>query len=54
MLSPFAPHIAEEMWEKLGNEELVSKSEWPKYSSDKVDTTIIQAEELLILSLIHI
>jgi len=32
MLSPFAPHIAEEMWEKLGNKELVSKSEWPKYS----------------------
>ena len=47
MLSPFAPHIAEEMWEKLGNEKLVSKSEWPKYSSDKVDATIIQAEELL-------
>ena len=26
MLSPFAPHVAEEMWEKLGNTELVSKS----------------------------
>jgi leucyl-tRNA synthetase len=47
MLSPFAPHIAEEMWEKLGNTELVSKSSWPKYSSDKVDASIIQAEELL-------
>ncbi|HJJ22411.1 MAG TPA: leucine--tRNA ligase, partial [Nitrosopumilus sp.] len=29
MLSPFAPHIAEEMWEKLGNSEMVSKSSWP-------------------------
>jgi leucyl-tRNA synthetase len=47
MLSPFAPHVAEEMWEKLGNTELASKSDWPEYSSDKVDTTVIQAEELL-------
>ena len=47
MLSPFAPHVAEEMWEKLGNVELVSKSQWPEYSSDKFDATIIQAEELL-------
>ena len=47
MLSPFAPHVAEEMWEKLGNSELVSKSQWPKYSADKVDAASIQAEELL-------
>jgi leucyl-tRNA synthetase len=47
MLSPFAPHIAEEMWETLGNSGLVSKSDWPKYSKDEVDTSSIQAEELL-------
>jgi leucyl-tRNA synthetase len=47
MLSPFAPHIAEEMWEKLGNSEQVSKSSWPEYSKDSVDATSIQAEELL-------
>ena len=47
MLSPFAPHVAEEMWEKLGNTEPVSKSSWPEYSSDKVDKSIIQSEELL-------
>ena len=29
MLSPFAPHIAEEMWEALGNTKTVSKSIWP-------------------------
>ena len=29
MLSPFAPHIAEEMWENLGNAQMVSKSAWP-------------------------
>ncbi len=47
MLSPFAPHIAEEMWENLGNSELASKTQWPKYSKDKVDATSIQSEELL-------
>lgn len=47
MLSPFAPHIAEEMWEKLGNSDSVSKSDWPAYSKDKVDATTIQSENLL-------
>ncbi|MCV0401229.1 MAG: leucine--tRNA ligase [Nitrosopumilus sp.] len=47
MLSPFAPHIAEEMWEKLGNNELVSKSSWPAYSKEDVDATSIQSENFL-------
>ena len=47
MLSPFAPHIAEEMWIALGNFKLVSKTQWPEYSKDNVDATSIQSEELL-------
>ncbi|MEX0862197.1 leucine--tRNA ligase [Nitrosopumilus sp.] len=47
MLSPFAPHIAEEMWEKLGGTDLVSKSQWPQYSKENVNATSIQSEELL-------
>ena len=47
MLSPFAPHIAEELWEKLGNSDLVSQSKWPSSSSDVIDSTAIQSEELL-------
>jgi leucyl-tRNA synthetase len=47
MLSPFAPHIAEEMWEKLGNSELVSKSSWPEMSADSIDGNAIQSEDLL-------
>jgi leucyl-tRNA synthetase len=47
MLSPFAPHIAEEMWEKLGNAEMVSKSDWPSISPDAVDSEAIQSEDLL-------
>ena len=29
-MMPFTPHIAEEMWEALGELELISKSPWPK------------------------
>jgi leucyl-tRNA synthetase len=47
MLSPFAPHVAEEMWEKLGYDNQVSKSAWPEFSKEKLDATSIQSEELL-------
>jgi len=32
ILAPFAPHIAEELWEKLGNKKSVHLAEWPKYN----------------------
>jgi len=47
MLAPFAPHIAEEMWEKLGQSGLVSASGWPDVSGDVIDVNAIQSEELL-------
>jgi len=31
MLSPIAPHFAEELWEILGNKESIFKAAWPKY-----------------------
>ncbi|MBQ6263344.1 MAG: leucine--tRNA ligase [Clostridia bacterium] len=31
LLSPFAPHISEEIWEKLGGKGFVSLSGWPSY-----------------------
>ncbi|MCC7432146.1 leucine--tRNA ligase [Candidatus Peregrinibacteria bacterium] len=31
VLSPFAPHIAEEMWQMLGEKNSIFQSEWPKY-----------------------
>jgi len=32
LLSPFAPHIAEELWQKLGHQESIFMEEWPEYS----------------------
>jgi len=46
MLCPFAPHIAEEMWERLGNQGHVSGSAWPESVSQE-DTKSVQVEELL-------
>jgi leucyl-tRNA synthetase len=34
MLSPMAPHIAEEMWEMLGNPGTISRQKWPTYRED--------------------
>ena len=31
LLSPFAPHVAEELWEELRHTESVFKAGWPKY-----------------------
>jgi leucyl-tRNA synthetase len=33
LVSPFAPHIAEELWEKLGHNESVFDAGWPKFDS---------------------
>ncbi len=41
LLSPFAPHIAEELWEKLGHAPSIQTAHWPKYDPAKlIDTQI--------------
>jgi leucyl-tRNA synthetase len=47
LLSPFAPHTAEEMWEKIGQKEFVSIEEWPKYDESKIDNEANACEELI-------
>ncbi|PLT32220.1 leucine--tRNA ligase [Bacillus sp. V5-8f] len=36
LLSPVAPHIAEELWEKLGHTESISYETWPAYDEAKL------------------
>jgi leucyl-tRNA synthetase len=36
ILSPFAPHLAEELWERLGYTESIFKQSWPKFDSNKL------------------
>jgi leucyl-tRNA synthetase len=34
MVSPMTPHIAEEMWEMLGNQGGIAQAKWPRYRED--------------------
>ena len=34
MLAPFAPHIAEEMWEAYGHGSSLARSQWPGFNED--------------------
>src|SRR5690606_4641530 len=34
LVSPYAPHFAEELWEKLGHTTSVSKAAWPKVNEE--------------------
>lgn len=34
MLAPFAPHVAEELWERTGHRTLVAESSWPAYDPE--------------------
>jgi leucyl-tRNA synthetase len=45
MISPFCPHITEELWEKLGNKGFVSLSEWPEVDEKAIDEKYEQAEK---------
>jgi leucyl-tRNA synthetase len=43
MLSPFAPHTAEEMWSSLGHAESLSGATWPSFDAD-----VAKAEEVVV------
>ncbi len=44
LLNPFAPHLTEEMWEKLGHKDILVFEPWPTYDESKLvksDMTIV-------------
>jgi len=36
LISPFAPHLSEELWEEIGNTNSVFDENWPKYQENKI------------------
>ncbi len=42
ILSPFAPHIAEELWQKLGNDKTLAYESWPKFDPELVKEVEIE------------
>lgn len=47
ILEPFAPHLAEELWSKMGHNELLVKESWPKYDEALLqDDTFVLAIQI--------
>jgi len=44
-ISPVIPHVAEEMWEKIGNKKMVVEQKWPEYDEKKINEKFDKAEE---------
>lgn len=44
LLSPFSPHICEELWHRIGNNSIISLQSWPEY-----DELALRKDEILIV-----
>ncbi len=47
MIAPIMPHLAEELWHKMGGATLVAQEEWPKIDSSKINEQFDVAEKQL-------
>ncbi len=47
LLAPFAPHLCEEIWEKMGHKEYISLAKWPSPDLYKINTEIEKAEKFV-------
>ncbi len=47
MMSPFAPHVAEEMWEKTGEKGFVSATSWPNTDESRIDEIEESKEQIV-------
>src|SRR3989344_4053561 len=47
LISPFAPHLAEEMYSKLGDKGFVSLASWPKADEKKINEILEKEEEII-------
>jgi leucyl-tRNA synthetase len=46
LMAPFTPHIAEELWEKLGHKGFISLEKWPVFDAKKINAKVEASEEL--------
>ncbi|KXB07868.1 hypothetical protein AKJ56_02215, partial [candidate division MSBL1 archaeon SCGC-AAA382N08] len=47
LLTPFIPHVCEELWEKNGKEEFISKADWPEVEEEFIDEIAEFTEDYL-------
>jgi len=41
LLAPYAPHLCEEIWHRLGNQESLAYEKWPEYNDDFTKETLV-------------
>jgi leucyl-tRNA synthetase len=41
ILAPFAPHVAEELWQQLGHEESLRHATWPDWDEEKLKVAMV-------------
>ena len=42
LLSPFAPHITEELWSRLGYDESIAHADWPRFRADYLKREVVE------------
>ena len=42
LLNPFAPHVTEELWEKMGYEGALNAAKWPEYDEAKCKESVVE------------
>jgi leucyl-tRNA synthetase len=47
LLTPFAPHLAEECWKIMGQEGFASTAKWPEFNESAIDPHADELEELV-------
>ncbi len=47
ILSVFCPHIAEELWVKLGNKPFISLQKWPTFDENKIDDNLEKQDYII-------
>ena len=48
LLAPFAPHISEELWSKLGNKNLIILDKWPREDEKKINDKFEKEDEMIL------
>lgn len=46
LLNPFCPHITEELWQRLGNKNMLCKQKWPVADEKKINPDFEQEDKL--------
>ena len=47
LMTPFTPHLCEEIWEAMGHEDTISLAQYPLYNEDLIDDGAELAEEMV-------